>query len=765
MQERERWQLVLAGNHDGIWDSNIRTGEIFYSARWKNMLGFEEEELPNAHEAWRDRIHPEDRHRILSTLDEYCARKIDHYGAEYRMRAKDGTYRWILARGQAVWSEDGLPVRIVGSHSDVTEQRLAQEALRQSERYFRSLIENALDIITILESDGRIRYESPSIKHVLGYEPTSMLGKYAFDFMHPDDKESIRATFHRMMRKPMASEHVRLRFQHNDGSWRVLDAIAMNLLEDPAVRGFVVNSRDVTNQQLAEERLRESESRLAAAQAVAHVGNWELDLYSGAGYWSEETYRIFGVPLGTEITLDVFLSAVLEEDHKAVETARFRAIQDKTPYSVDYRLMRPDGTVRCVVSNGELIFENGGLVRMHGTVQDITDRKQLEEELRQAQKLQAIGRLAGGVAHDFNNLLTVILGQTNVVYRHLDEANPLRAKLAEVKYAGERAASVIQQLLAFSRKQVLQPRVLNLNALLKNLGDFLQRLIGEHITLRMTLDPDLGSINADATQVEQVVMNLAANARDAMPDGGILLIQTRNVEPDEKSANIGSLDAGSYLVLSISDTGCGMGAETKANLFDPFFTTKEQGKGTGLGLSMVYGIVEQSKGSIVVHSEVGQGSTFKIYLPRVAGVQIEDVQDTPPEMVHAPAVGTILLIEDDSGIRRLAQEILDEAGYTVLEAGTGAEAILIAEKLGSQLNLIISDVVMPGMSGPDTVKHIKGIAGTSPVPVLYTSGYTDHSLVTRAALAETLSCRFLHKPFLPDSLLQAVKDILSGSSR
>lgn len=764
LQERERWRLVLAGNHDGIWDLNIRTGEVFFSSHWKNMLGFEEGELPNTYKTLSDRIHPKDRDRVLWRLTAYCTRKMDHYREEFRMQAKDGTYRWILARGQAVWSENGVPIRIVGSHSDITERRLAQEALKQSERYFRALIENALDIITILERDGTIRYESPSIQRVLGYDSKTLLGKCVFDFIHPTDKDRIRAIFERTIHYPMACEQVQLRFRHNDGSWRVLDAVTMNLLQDPTVRGFVVNSRDITDRQLAEERLRESESRLAAAQALAHIGNWESDLCSGETYWSEETYRIFGVPLGTEINRDDVLRMVVsDEDCKAVKAAWFRSIQDQTPYSVDYRILRPDGRVRFVVSHGEPIVENGQPVRMLGTTQDITDRKQLEEELRQAQKLQAIGRLAGGVAHDFNNLLTVILGYTNLVYRKLDEESPLRTKLAEVKQAGERAASITQQLLAFSRKQVLQPKVLNLNALVKNMGDFLQRLIGEDVALRMTLDPDLGSIKADATQVEQVVMNLAANARDAMPKGGELLLQTSNVDLDEKSANLRSLDVGSYVLLSVSDTGCGMDADTKANMFDPFFTTKEQGKGTGLGLAIVYGIVEQSKGGIVIHSELGQGSTIKIYLPRVSGNQTEDVQETPERMT-APAAGTILLIEDDSGIRRLAQEILEEAGYSVFAAGTGTEAIRIVETLDRRLNLIVSDVVIPGRSGPDTVKEIKCLAGTPTVPVLYTSGYTDHSQVTQAALAETPNCGFLHKPFVPASLLQAVKEILSVSS-
>jgi CheY-like chemotaxis protein len=330
-----------------------------------------------------------------------------------------------------------------------------------------------------------------------------------------------------------------------------------------------------------------------------------------------------------------------------------------------------------------------------------------------------------------------------------------------VKHAGERAASVTQQLLAFSRNQVLRPRVLNLNALLNNLGDFLQRLIGEDVALRMALDTALGSINADATQVEQVIMNLAVNARDAMPEGGELIIETRNIDMDEKSAHVRSLKVGSYILLSVRDTGCGMDAHTKAHIFEPFFTTKEQGKGTGLGLPMVYGIVEQSKGCVEVQSEVGQGSTFTVYLPCADGVQTEDAQN-PTGMVSVPAIGTILLIEDDSAIRGLAQEVLVEAGYTVFEAGTGVEAIRIAQKLGRRLNLIISDVVMPGMSGPETVKHVMDFAGTP--PVLYTSGYTDHSLIKRAALNECPNRRFMQKPFLPDSLLQTVTDMLSGSS-
>lgn len=393
---------------------------------------------------------------------------------------------------------------------------------------------------------------------------------------------------------------------------------------------------------------------------------------------------------------------------------------------------------------------------------DITMRKQTEEalrrseeQLRQAQKMEAVGKLAGGVAHDFNNLLTVINGHTSLSLRRLEQDDPLYHKLETVQAAGERAASLTRQLLAFSRKQIMQPKVLDLNHVIFETNKMLQRLIGEDIDLFIGLMPDLGKVKADPGQIEQVLMNLSVNARDAMPKGGKLTIETHNVYIDEEySRRHVSVPPGRYVMLAVSDTGCGMDAATQGRIFEPFFTTKEVGRGTGLGLSTVYGIVKQSGGNIWVYSEVGRGTTFKIYLPCV---------DSPAEEIkasietQAPAgTETVLLVEDEEMVRNMTREILQESGYQVLEAQHGHEALAVAERYDGPIHLMLSDVVMPQMSGRELAEQLSPLRRE--MKVLYMSGYTDDAIVHHGVLDEGMA--FIEKPFTPDSLTRKLREVL-----
>jgi two-component system cell cycle sensor histidine kinase/response regulator CckA len=393
---------------------------------------------------------------------------------------------------------------------------------------------------------------------------------------------------------------------------------------------------------------------------------------------------------------------------------------------------------------------------------DITMRKQTEEalrrseeQLRQAQKMEAVGKLAGGVAHDFNNLLTVINGHASLSLRRLEQDDPLYHKLETIQAAGERAASLTRQLLAFSRKQIMQPKVLDLNHVIFETNKMLQRLIGEDIDLFIGLMPDLGKIKADPGQIEQVLMNLSVNARDAMPRGGKLTIETHNVYIDEEySRRHVSVRPGRYVMLAVSDTGCGMDAATQGRIFEPFFTTKEVGRGTGLGLSTVYGIVKQSGGNVWVYSEVGKGTTFKIYLPCV---------DSPAEEIKAsiktkaPAgTETVLLVEDEEMVRNMTREILQESGYHVLEATHGHEALTVAEQHAGPIHLMLSDVVMPQMSGRELAEQLSPVRRE--MKVLYMSGYTDDAIVHHGVLDEGMA--FIEKPFTPDTLTRKLREVL-----
>ena len=636
--------------------------------------------------------------------------------------------------------------------------------------------------------------------------------------------------------------------------------------------------------------LRRSESSLADAQRIAHLGNWDWDIVHNELRWSDEIHRIFGLaPQEFGATYEAFLASVHPDDREFVKKSVNEAFYEKKPYNIDHRIVLPDGSERLVHERAEVTFDEAGKpTRMVGTVYDITERKRaedalrkseerfrrifydsqvgmtlttadtrfvqvnkaflnmlgyteeellglsvskivhsddwqdhlpvaeqvekgeldffehekrllhkrgheilcltsvsiirdntgkilfslgqyidlterrkLEEQFRQAQKMEAIGRLAGGVAHDFNNLLMVMRGYTELLLNRLKPNDPLRSNAEEIQKAADRATSLTRQLLAFSRKQMLQPRVLDFNTVAADMEKMLRRLIGEDIELVTALDSALGRVKADPGQIEQVVMNLAVNARDAMPQGGKLTLETSNVELTEAFARQHpEVTPGPYVLLAVSDTGCGMDAETQTRVFEPFFTTKEKGKGTGLGLSTVYGIIKQSGGYIWVHSEAGQGTTFEIYLPRVEDAVTADQEE---QVTSQPPSGseTVLLVEDEAPVRKLAREFLQSTGYTVLEAEGPVEALQLSQQHQGPIHLMVTDVVMPKMSGQDLARSL---APQRPeMRVIYISGYTDNFAGRDGVVSENTI--FLQKPFSLGELARKVRETLEEAKR
>ena len=518
--------------------------------------------------------------------------------------------------------------------------------------------------------------------------------------------------------------------------------------------------RDVTETFLAIEALRRSEEHLAKAQELAHLGSWESGLGMGDRLvWSKETHRIFGLDESTfDGRVETFFSRIHPDDLAMVRSASDAAIRGEEDYEVEHRIVRPDGSVRWVHERADVERDPSGRpLRLIGTVQDVTESRLLGEQLRQSQKMEAVGRLAGGIAHDFNNLLTAILGYTHLLGDALAHDPALRARVEQIRLAGESAASLTRQLLAFSRKQVLRPVVLDLNDVVSAMQPMLERLIGEDVRLGLALSTDLGPVRADRGQVEQVLLNLVVNARDAMPRGGRLLVETLNVELDESYA-AGRVDVkpGVYALLAVTDTGTGMDAETVRHLFEPFFTTKAPGRGTGLGLATAYGIVRQSDGHVTAYSEPGHGATFKVYLPLVSS----PVTSAPPSRSSDAlprGSETVLLVEDDAGVRHLVCEVLKSQGYRVLDAADPEEALRLAETHEGTIDLLISDVVLPGESGPRMASRLRALRPG--LAVLFVSGYTDEAVQRHGVLAA--SSLFLQKPFTPADLAAKVREALA----
>jgi two-component system cell cycle sensor histidine kinase/response regulator CckA len=536
-----------------------------------------------------------------------------------------------------------------------------------------------------------------------------------------------------------------------------IDGLAFAYLVKPFdMSHLLVTVEQAVRKQRLAQALSESEERYRLvteniADAVFLLG---LDGRIVLGNRSAE--MITGYP-PTELVGQSIFSLLPEE---GAREARERLIDVRTGANVspvfEAELIRKDGARLLLEVHMTSVLKDGQPVARLGVARDITGRRSLEDQLRQAQKMEGIGRLAAGVAHDFNNLLTAIGGRCYLVLGKLTAENPLRREIEIIQGAAERAAKLTHQLLAFSRKQILEPRVLDLNSTVAGIEPLLRRMIREDIEIATALDPATGRIKADAGQIEQVLLNLAVNASDAMPNGGRLMLATGNVTLDEAYSRTHSeVEPGPHVVLSVSDTGQGMTAEVQARIFEPFFTTKEVGKGTGLGLATVYGIAKQSGGHIVVYSEVGHGTVFKLYLPRTDGTPAAAEEVRPAEVTRHGSE-TVLLVEDDEALRALAREILSIQGYTVLEATSPSEALRLADTFQEPIHILLTDVVMPQMNGRQVADHV--LATRPGLKVLFMSGYTDAAIVQHGVLEP--GTHFIQKPFTPDGLSRKIRELL-----
>jgi signal transduction histidine kinase len=514
---------------------------------------------------------------------------------------------------------------------------------------------------------------------------------------------------------------------------------------------------EVAARRRVEAELRSSQERIDRALAIARMGIWELDFESGRLTWSDTMRQVFGLPAdAVPETLDKAYDAVHPEDRPMVTAAMEKSMADGSEFACVFRTLWPDGTSHWVDGRARIFADAlGRPARALGVSFDVDDRKLLEDQFHQAQKLEAVGQLAGGLAHDFNNRLTAILGYANLVIAGLPEGDGRRGDMDEIVHAAQSAAALTRQLLALGRRQVVQPTVVDLNRIVSETAQMLGRLLDERIRIVTLLAPQVPPVRADPSQIEQVLMNLAVNARDAMPEGGRLVIQTEAVEVKESYARqpVG-VSAGCYVRLTVSDTGVGMTDEVRRHIFEPFFTTKERGKGTGLGLATVYSMVRQSGGHIFVHSEPNRGTAFKVYLPAAEGARTE--HDAAP--INAAPVGTetVLVVEDDRAVRYLVQTLLTHAGYRVFEATDSASAEAVLAAHDGPIDLLISDVIMPGANGPELYARARLVRPD--LKVLFMSGYADAAIGRDGVLAPDVA--FLQKPFTAEALARKVRDVL-----
>jgi two-component system, cell cycle sensor histidine kinase and response regulator CckA len=674
-----------------------------------------------------------------------------------RLRCKDGSIKHVLIDSSAYF-ERGEFVHTRCFTRDVTASRLAHEATVR----LAAIVASSADAIVGKTLEGIITSWNAAAERIFGYTKEEMIGQSIYRLIPVELHGSERVLLEQVSRGEPVKLAETERITKDGRHLRI--SVSVSPIRDAldVVVGASSIKRDITERREAEEALRQSQERLRLAVRAARMGTWHWQLDGNSLSWDEGLEALYDLPPGVKITsYEEFLARVHPDDQAFVEKSIERALNDPGGLDYEFRVVLPNGQVRWLADQGRVVRdESGKILYMTGVCLDVTERKHVEERLRQAQRMESVGQLAGGIAHEANNMMSVVLGCADYVLQRSDLSEPVRQDVEQIWKAAKRTAGVTQQLLAFSRRQVLQPQTLDLNATVRGLEPILTRTLGESSGLRMHLSPSLGRIRADPGQLEQVLINLTLNARDAMQDGGRLTIETMNVvlDPHYIAAKpVETLKPGEYAALIVTDTGHGMDRDTLGRIFEPFFTTKSVGQGTGLGLSTAYGIVKQSGGFIWTYSEPGLGTTFKLYFPLVAGSGEETQPHEATPAAHANEV--ILIAEDEPMVRAIMARTLRECGYSVQEAADGREALEMLDAREGAINLIIADVVMPGLGAREMSARL---AERWPqVPVLFTSGYTGLDVVRRGLLEEGRD--FIQKPLAPEALIRKVRQMVDSS--
>jgi PAS domain S-box-containing protein len=774
-ESEARLRLLTEASSDALYRMSPDWGEM-KELDGGGFLPTTEASQPNR--SWLLAYIPEtDRIGVTAAIEE-AIRLKQTFDLEHRVIRADGTVGWTLSRAVPLLGPDGEILEWSGAASDISARREAEVALRESEAKLREfnatleqqveertaerdrLWETSPDLLLVIDFEGVFHRVNPAWTTLLGYAPDELIGHHVNEFVVPDDHGATVGAYETAAAGRQAK--IENCYRHKDGTLRTISWVAA-----PAGNMTYATGRDVTAEREMEARLHDEQdfARLALS-AVGGVGVWTYDVASDRFFCDAAIaalYALDPVRGAAGLPREEFLANVHPQDRAPLQAKMSSGLHRSGDLELEYRLIHPDGSIRWVLSRGHTYFdESGKPVRRTGVGVDMTGQRQLEDQLRQAQKMEAVGQLTGGLAHDFNNLLTGMMGNLELLQLRLERGKLDDAErfINAAQGAGRRAASLTQRLLAFSRRQTLDPKPTDVNRLIAGVEDLLRRTVGPTADIEVVGAAGLWPAMIDATQLESAILNLCINARDAMPEGGRITIETANKWLDDRSARARDLPPGQYLSVCVTDTGTGMSQETIERAFEPFFTTKPIGQGTGLGLSMIYGFARQSGGQVRIYSELGQGTTICIYLPRYAGDALLAEDEEAIATASTASGQTVLVVDDEATIRHLIDEVLDEQGYTVIGAADGAAGIKVLQS-GARIELLITDVGLPnGMNGRQVADAARSLLPG--LKVLFITGYAENAAVGNGHLEPGME--LLTKPFTMQGLSAKVAEMMNAST-
>ena len=769
-EERQRMANIIQGTNVGTWEWNVQTGDAILNDIWAEIIGYTLAELtPTSISKWEELVHPDDIKYSRELLKRHFSGEIPFYDCEYRMKHKDGHWVWVQDCGQLITRTDaGKPLMMSGTHADVTARKLVEETFARMSREWQRTFDSMGEAVWILDKNHLLLRSNKAAEHYFHRPCEAMVGRHCWEIVHGTTQATPECPTMRV-RKSLHHENQEIQVGEE---WFDI-AVDPILDADGQFDGVVHIVTNITARKKAEAALISSETRFRTIIDASPVPMALNDDEQRITFLNQAFIKTFGYTLEDIPTLaqwwpkaypDPEYRQQVADDWQALLEQANRSGEAFSPLEISVRCK--NGTTKTMLVSATSFSNSHG--RNHLVIlYDITERKRAEEEklnlesqLRQSQKMEAVGQLAGGISHDFNNLLSVISGYSQILLMNPDLADNIRLLVEEINTAAERAAGLTRQLLLFSRREQLESKIINLDTVISGIEKMLRRLIKADIIVTRNIRPDLWRIKADPGSIEQVIMNLVINASDAMPDGGTLTIETENLKIDE-SSRLGhnpDLKPGLYVVLSVSDTGCGMEDYVRERMFDPFFTTKEAGKGTGLGLATVYGIVKQSDAHIDVQSELEKGTRFRIYFPQAVNEEAADAEQQ--RMASIPSGNeTILLADDEESMRMMLQNFLQSIGYAVLPACNGKEALELAEKHKNKIHLLLTDIVMPVMNGFELAKQIRNSAPE--IKLLFMSGYDNPTKTDKMIWTSGNS---IQKPIDLPALAVKLREILDAVS-